>query len=147
MAYIDVDYIKARMDDTRLKQITKEQGGVDAIDEALVTARISDAQSIVDSKLVKRYTVPLTTVPESIRQLTYDITLYFLYKTHRTHKMDEQIKFGYETAIKELNRIEDGKSNLVGVSELTTSPSKILVYTTANAKDRKFNKSFLTANR
>ncbi|MFA7327129.1 MAG: DUF1320 domain-containing protein [Candidatus Kapaibacterium sp.] len=147
MLYIDLVYIKARVDDTTLKNLTKEKGGADEIDEALVTARIADAESLVDSKLVKRYSVPLTTAPANIKQITYDITLYYLYKTHRTHKMDEEIKFGYEQAIKELNRIEDGKSNLVGVSELTSSPSKVLVYTNTKASDRKFNKSFLTANR
>lgn len=147
MAYIDLAYIKARVDDTTLKNLTKEKGGADEIDATKVTARIADAESLVNSKLVKRYAVPLTVVPASIQQITYDIALYYLYKTHRTHKMDEEIKFGYEQAIKELNRIEDGKSNLVGVSELTTSPSKVLVYTTATANNRKFNKSFLTANR
>lgn len=145
MPYIDLIYIKARVDDNTLKNLTKEKGGTDEIDEALVAARISDAQSIVDSKLAKRYTVPLTTIPANIKQITYDITLYYLYKTHRTHKVDEEIKFSYEQAIRDLNRIEDGKSNLVGVSELTSSPSKVLAHT--KTSDLKMSKSLLDSYR
>ncbi|MCA9386051.1 DUF1320 domain-containing protein [Candidatus Dojkabacteria bacterium] len=143
MPYIDSAYIKARVDDTTLKNLTKERGGADAIDEAVIAAKIADAQSIVDSKIAKRYTTPVTSPSDRLKQLTFDIALYNIYRIHKTHKMDEEVKFSYEQALRDLTRIEDGKSDLVGVSELTSSPNKVLAYVTTKTTDLKMSKSVL----
>lgn len=141
MAYIDSDYIKARVDDSTLGKLTKEKGG-SSPDESLIASKISDAEVRVNSSIGNRYDVPLTTVPDKIKQITFDIALYLIYRTHRTHKMDEEIKWAYERALKELDRIEDGRTKLIGVSELNSSPTKIFAKTYGTPNLR-FGKEFL----
>ena len=145
MPYIDSAYIKARVDDTTLTKLVREKDGDETKDELAITSKIADAQSIVDSKIAKRYSTPVSSPSDRLKQITFDIALYFIYRVHRTHKMDEEVKFAYEQALRDLTRIEDGKSNLVGVSELTSSPSKVLAYT--KTSDLKMSKSLLDTYR
>lgn len=141
MAYIDTAYIKARVDDSTLTKLVREKDGDATKDEATITAKIADAQSVVDSKIAKRYSIPVASPSDRLKQITFDIALYFIYRTRRTHVMDEEVKFGYEQALRDLTRIEDGKSNLVGVSELTSSPNTVLAYT--QKVELRMNKQFL----
>jgi phage gp36-like protein len=141
MPYIDSAYIKKRVDDTTLTALVREQGGDATKDEETITSKIVDAQGIVDSKIAKRYSTPVTEPSDRLKQITFDIALYFIYRIHKTHKMDVEIKSEYERALKDLDRIEDGKSDLVGVSELKSSPNAVLAYTKTN--NLKMSKSML----
>lgn len=129
MPYIDSAYIKKRVDDATLTKLVREQGGNATSDEETITSKIADAQSIVDSKIAKRYSTPVANPSDRLKQITFDIALYFIYRVHRVHKSTEEVKFAYEQALRDLTRIEDGKSDLVGVSELTSSPRKVLANT------------------
>ena len=89
MAYCTQDDILDQVDESVLIQLTDPDGA--AIDEDVVTRAIEDADATIDSYCQGRYTIPLSPVPDKIRQISVDITIYNLFSrrgdtAHETRK-------------------------------------------------------------
>ena len=88
--------------------------GLDAEDNLITTDADSALTAVsveIDMYLGVRYSLPLTTVPETLTQITCDIAWYKLAHDQSVGLSDEKRK-RYEDAISLLRRIADGKATL-----------------------------------
>jgi phage gp36-like protein len=76
-----------------------------------INAAIAKADSTIDSKLRDKYNLPLSPLPDVIRDCAVDIAIYNIY----TRKMPEappSRKDRHDEAIRTLERIADGKQSI-----------------------------------
>jgi len=106
-----------------IEQLT-DKANLGAIDDAVLNRAINDAGSVIDSKLQKRYPLPLESVPDALNLAACDITRYRLYKDNPT----DNVITRYKDAIKYLDAVRDGKESLgVDTPAPTTSPGRTKV--------------------
>lgn len=125
-----------------LKEITEEQliqltddddNGVENDD--IISEKIADADSLIDGYCGKRYTVPFTTVPKIVKNLSVQIAIYNLFK-RRQHVLSDEKKEDYKNALQFLRDIEAGKISL-GVPAPAENPDRIGDY---DGNDRLFTR-------
>ena len=88
MAYsisADIEKVLERHD---IAQLTDDDTGGQS-DEATITDSINDADSLIDSYLGTRYTVPLTTIPAVVRRASATLAVYYLHARKPEHLSDE----------------------------------------------------------
>lgn len=78
------------------------------IDEALIDRAIADADAAIDGFLKVRYRLPLTSVPDLVRDLSLQIAIY---KAH-AHVVTDKIRDDYKYALKTLEQISQGTVRL-----------------------------------
>ena len=88
---------------------TADSAGVDAL-----SAHITRAESIVNSYLSARYSIPFTVVPPIVRTLSEDIASYFHIRgvSVQDGQRDNPWYTSYKLAIDMLEDIKDGKTQL-----------------------------------
>jgi len=109
MPYSIQDDILEQIDESILIRLTDPSGA--AIDDGVVTRAIEDADATIDSYCQGRYTVPLSPVPDKIRQVSVDIAMYNLF-SRRGDAAPEVRKDRHKEAIRFLERVADGKITL-----------------------------------
>lgn len=124
---------------------------------AIISSHITRADSLIDGKCARRYSVPFadtsTSTPPLIQTLSQDLSAYYTYRSKFTG--DNANKFEYldtlmQIALETLNQIQEGKMDVVstsgGVVSEVSSSSKIYSstegYTPAFDVDDEFNWSF-----
>jgi len=98
-----------QLDESVLIQLTDPDGA--EIDENVVTRAIEDADATIDAYCQGRYTIPLSPVPDKIRQISVDITIYNLF-SRRGDTAHETRKDRHKEAIRFLEAVRDGKIRL-----------------------------------
>jgi len=131
MAYSDKTFFLTRLNADDLNKLT------DSVDSNL-TASIASADNKIDSYLatvIKQ--LPLNPVPDMVKQLSFDIAVYFLHS--RTDFMDvpKSVKEKYDDSIAYLQSIADGKAQIPGLTTDQQSQNIILHSTDGNLIDRK----------
>lgn len=116
--YLTLDDLKAVIPEEVIIALT-DDGGVGTLGTAELDKAIAGACSEIDSYLSARYPVPLTTVPENIRDIACDITAYRLYK-RRQEELSDTRRAAYKDALKVLTDIRDGKQ-ILQIPETTSS--------------------------
>lgn len=89
------------------------QAAVDELTDPM--GLITRASSIIDSYLRGRYSLPLSSTPDEIKDCCVQITLWFALQSlgwDSEKGPDESIKTGYQDAIKWLDKLSSGKVNL-----------------------------------
>lgn len=88
------------------------------IDEA-----IGDADSLIDSYLGQRYTVPITPTPRLLTRISCDIAVYYLASRRgfTSQGADEVILQAYQNAISWLKAVANGTASIPGVGGGTIS--------------------------
>lgn len=109
MAYCTINDIKDQIDEEILIQLTDDENA-GSVNETRVTAAITAADGEIDSYLSRRYTVPLASTPEVIKKVSVDIAIWNLYS--RREKMEEVRKSRYDSAVKLLMAMSEGKATL-----------------------------------
>jgi len=100
MAYSIQDDILNQIDEAALIQLT-DDAGAGEVDDDIVARAIADADATIDAYCQGRYTVPLSPVPEKVRQISVDIAIYNLYSRRadlgmpdvRTDRNKEAVRF------------------------------------------------------
>jgi phage gp36-like protein len=110
MAYCDVVDLKNYLPEATIIQLTDDSDTGD-IDFDKTTDAIRRADDFVDAHLMGRYTLPLTTVPYYIRDLSTKLAIYFLYKRSLLVTLPDPIKEDYDYCISVLQQIQKGKIN------------------------------------
>ena len=82
----------------------------DAINTNQVERSLEDAAEEIDMYLSSRYTLPLPSVPRSLRGMTVDIALYKL--SVMTERRVKDMRVRYEDAVSRLKDIRSGKMGL-----------------------------------
>jgi phage gp36-like protein len=106
MPYCDIDDIKNAIPEAELVQLT-DDAGAGEVDETIVAAAITNADSEIDSYAMVLYDVPFSPVPPKAKNLSIDIAIHNLFK--RRQLTNEAVDKGYDDAVKFLQRLSDGK--------------------------------------
>jgi len=95
-----------------------------AADAALVriTQAMTEAQSVIDGYLGKRYALPLATVPTILATWARSITRYRLHANRISDDRTDPIARDYRDAIKFLEQVAAGKFSL-GIDDPLAGPS------------------------
>lgn len=106
MPYIDKNFILDSIDNVTLTKLT---GG----DDTRITKKVAAADSMIDSALRSQTNeLPLLNPPEIIKQMSYFLTIYFLYERVAFDERPEDVKNNYDIAIDYIDKIAKGKVNL-----------------------------------
>jgi phage gp36-like protein len=79
MAYSDDDDLLLQISFADLARLSGDDTG-SAIDEARVSEARRNSDALIDTFLSGRYKLPLESVPEIIRTISIDLTVYFLHE-------------------------------------------------------------------
>ena len=109
MAYSTITDIEELIPADDLIQITDDDD-TGSIDSARVDAAILDADAEIDGYCGERYVLPFDPVPEIIKKLSVDISIYNLY-SRREAAPEIRIE-RYKMAVKTLDKISSGKVSL-----------------------------------
>jgi phage gp36-like protein len=109
MAYSAQTDITEALDEAELIELTDDEG-MGTVDESVVTRAIADADATIDAYCQAKYTVPLTSTPDKIRQISVDIAVYNLYS--RRLSVPEHRTARYKEALRFLEKITEGKISL-----------------------------------
>ncbi len=85
-------------------------------DAAVVTAAIGRATGVIDSHLRSRFTLPLVSTPDLVREISLALVRYYLAATNA----NERTKDDYKQAILWLKDIREGKMD-IGLDETDTA--------------------------
>jgi len=118
MSYNTKDDILGEVSEETLRQLTDDEN-LGLVDDDKVTKALSRADGEVDGFCGKRYQVPFSPVPDFIKALALDITVYNLYS--RRENVPENRKTRYDAAVKNLGLIAKGVVTL-GIPEATPAP-------------------------
>ena len=106
MPYITQADIAAHLPNADLVQLTDdERAGV--VNSARVDEAIGYADELIDGYLRGRYTLPLSSVPGLIKNLSKDIAVHRLY-SRRKADIPEKIGAQFKNALKLLEQIQKG---------------------------------------
>ena len=119
--YIDRAYMLNSIDEANLNILT---GG----SENKLNEKIKASDSMIDSYLRSKITaLPLTDPPDSIKQISYDITIYNLHDRVQFNDIPDWVKDKYIAAIDYLNKIASGKVTLIPEISQTNVETTVLV--------------------
>lgn len=136
MAYCTKDDILAQISEGQLIELT-DDAGTGEVDDAKVSRAIADASAEIDSYARTLYPVPLDPVPDRVRAVAVDITLFNLFK-RRLQAMapDHPRRAAYKDAVAWLDRLARGVATL-GASAPAQSAAD-LPQATTDKGDRTF---------
>ena len=130
MAYSTLSDWKGLISEASIIQLTDDEninpGVIDGADPdcALILGRTdkarADADATIDAYCQSRYPVPFSPVPEKIRQISGDITVYNLYSRHADMGMPEIRSDRNKEAIRFLEKVSEGK---IILSAITPAPA------------------------
>lgn len=118
MTYASQQDLIDRFGEEQLIELT-DRAGDDAIDATVVTRALTDADSVINSYLAQRYSVPLTEVPQVLTIRACDIARYFLHEEHAP----EAVQRRYEAAIRWLRDAAVGKASIGDDDTAPAEPS------------------------
>jgi phage gp36-like protein len=110
MPYCTQNDLESLVPIKELAELTTEWG--DIPDFTVITEIISKADAEIDSYVSVRYEIPFLKIPDMIRALSMDMAIYHLYSRRSAVPAIRQTK--YEDAIRLLQNVAVGKSNIVG---------------------------------
>jgi len=119
MAYCIQDDILNQLEESALIELTDDEN-TGAVVEAVVARAIADADATIDAYCQGRYSVPLSPVPEKIRQVSVDIAIYNLY-SRRGDVIPEVRKDRNREAVRFLEKVADGKITLGAATPCPTN--------------------------
>ena len=135
MAYSTQDDILEQMDAATLIGLT-DDAGAGVVDATKVTRAIADADATIDSYCQGKYSVPLSPVPDKIRQLSVDVAIYNLY-SRRDDIAPEIRKDRHKEAIRFLEKVAAGA---IALGAATPSPETTGTAVDISSNDRIFTR-------
>ena len=121
MAYCTASDLLTLIPLKELAELTADTG--DTPDSQVVSEAINLADAEIDAYLGSRYVLPLTPVPDQVKGLSMDMTLYHLYSRRSVAPTVRRQK--YETALSFLKQVAAGKAVVEGASELLTETEQV----------------------
>ncbi|CDP54066.1 Phage protein [Devosia sp. DBB001] len=124
MAYCTLEQLIDRYGNQFLVDATDREGAATGeINLPTIDRAIADADALIDGYLAARYSLPIATTPELVRELSLTISAY---KAH-SQVTSEKIRKDYEDAIKALLQISRGdiRLNIDGAEPSTAGATLI----------------------
>ena len=135
MAYCTKSDILNQVEEEILIGLTDDED-LGSVDDDVVTRAIADADSTVDAYCQGFYTVPLSPVPDKIRQISVDIAIYNLF-SRRDDTAPEIRKDRHREALRFLEKVAGGK---VELGSATPAPNTTGKTVEIESSDRIFSR-------
>lgn len=127
MAYTDEVYFLTKINEEDLDLLINAANEVDE-GAANLAAAITSADSLIDSYLRTVITTPVNEPPEIIKQLSYDIAIFYLHDRIQFNDVPDRVRDKYDAAINFLKDIAAGKASLNLPDESTSTKEDIIEY-------------------
>jgi phage gp36-like protein len=108
VSYCATADLKDALSEEKLKQLTDDDS-LGIVVEGRVTYAIAAADALIDSYIRGTHTVPLSPVTDRIKQVSIDLSVYFLYKRRREYEMPVDVVKDYDRQISFLRDVQSGK--------------------------------------
>lgn len=119
MAYTDREYFLLKIKEEELNKLTDTYGSI-------LDAAVLSADSLINSYLKNIITaLPLLTVPEIIKQCSYDIAIFYLHDRIQYSEIPQWVKDKYNAAIDFLTKVAKGTISLEIETENSSSPEYV----------------------
>lgn len=92
-----------------LIQLTDDVAPVDTVDDPIVVAAISRADTRINTYLRGKHTVPFSTVPASVRNFSVTLAIFELYRRRVNLEIPDVIRIDFDQVIKDLKLIQGGQ--------------------------------------
>ena len=106
MAYCTLSDLKKLIPESSLVQLT-DDSGTGMVDETRTDEAIAQADADIDAYCGTRFQVPFSPVPDIIRKISVDLTIYNLY-SRRLDEIPKTREDRYRDAVKKLEGIGKG---------------------------------------
>lgn len=117
--YIQAQDLTDVMDEITLRQLSMDNSRATEVNQAVIAKACEYATETVDGYLRSRYLLPLNDVPTLVRNICLQLARYWLYSRRPEGKgFPDNVKETYSQALKDLERIADGKLHL-GLTEIS----------------------------
>lgn len=113
MTYATQQNMIDRFGDAEIKRIA-DRDGDGAIDAAVMTRALADADAEIDSYIGTVFALPLSSVPARVVDLAEVVALYKLYASNPP----EDVRARYKDAVAFLERVAKGQATLPGLDGL-----------------------------
>ena len=116
MPYTNKEYFLGKIKESALNNLCKNDAG--AFQEEYLTKAIADADSLIDSYLASAITLPLATVPESVKLCSYNIAMNIMHGRIQYNDIPEFIAKNKDDSIAWLKDVAKANVNInvVGAS-------------------------------
>lgn len=138
MPYCTLNDITSTITLEDVLQLT-DDNGTGLVDTAKVDEAIAKADGLISAFIGG---VSLDTVPELIRQISVELSIYHLYKRRFAADMPDSIERGYTNAMGLLKQIQSGKLSIGTEATEQTAPDRHYKTNKASS-DRMFSRSRL----
>ena len=142
--YINVSDVKRVLSDRILLQLTEDNNRnittEDSDLQEFIESIIDEAEDKINNYLRPSYSVPLTTVPSSIKRYTLNITRFYLYD-RRNIQIPENVQLAFDEAIEDLKLLQQNKIKLSVSETIADSDSGTFIKTNKDKDDIMFGNS------
>ena len=113
MNYCTYEDIQGHIPEARLVEVTDDlaPNATGEVKVAIVEKAIKESSTLIDSYVRKRFPRPFQSVPEVLRMVCVDLSIYNLYERVTELNITDGMKLRYN-AIKLLIRIADGQQDI-----------------------------------
>ena len=114
MNYCTYEDIQGHIPEARLVEVTDDlaPNASGEVKVAIVEKAIKESSTLIDSYVRKRFPRPFQSVPEVLRMVCVDLSIYNLYERVTELNITDGMKLRYDNAIKLLIRIADGQQDI-----------------------------------
>ena len=114
MNYCTYEDIQGHIPEARLVEVTDDlaPNATGEVNVAIVEKAIKESSTLIDSYVRKRFPRPFQSVPEVLRMVCVDLSIYNLYERVTELNITDGMKLRYDNAIKLLIRIADGEQDI-----------------------------------
>ncbi len=146
MPYCTLEDLIKTLPEERVIELSDDSDTPTSVNEDNINEVIAKADGDIDGYIGGRYSLPLTTVPQKIKDISVDLAIYHLFTRRPEREAPDGIRTKYNDGLKRLKDIQDGKF-LLGITQMGSSGTEITgseVRTNKTASDRKFTKDLLS---
>lgn len=127
--YISAQDLKEVLSERSLIELSQDTSRATEANLEVLDKACGYATEVVDGYLRSRYLLPLETVPTIVKNISLQLARYWLYSRRPESKgFPDNVKETYNQALKDLERIQNGKLHL-GVTPLNEKGSDVLLGT------------------
>lgn len=114
MNYCTYEDIQGHIPEARLVEVTDDlaPNASGEVKVTIVEKAIKESSTLIDSYVRKRFPRPFQSVPEVLRMVCVDLSIYNLYERVTELNITDGMKLRYDNAIKLLIRIADGQQDI-----------------------------------
>ena len=134
MAYSTLTDIEKSLPQDIIIQLTDDTNS-GLVDSSVVDEAIAWADDVIDNHVRGKYPVPLNPVPDIIKKISVDLSIYFLYNRRFETDIPDGILTRFKNTMAMLDKIQKGQI-LLAVDTTNKNTSEIRVNKTSD--DREF---------